>query len=117
MLGFTCHSEEDQPLPVLLSHGRRQVTHVHAGVSARDIGQQEAVRLDLQLHLPVHAAVPLGGAVQEVSGQEASETGRRGLSHLQQQQHAVKCDRSLKPPLTVKGGGGVVLHVTTMETS
>lgn len=89
-LRFTCHGEENLSLPVLLSHRCCQVTHVHAAVTARDVGQEDAARLDLQLHLSVQAVVPSRGAIEQVSGQKATETRWWSLSNLQHHQHSVR---------------------------
>lgn len=77
MFGFlTRQPEQNLPLTVLLSQGRRQVAGVHAAVRARHVEQDDAVGpIQLDQRLPqIRVVVPVGGAVGEVSGQQAPQT-------------------------------------------
>ena len=79
---FTCEGESHLPLPVLLPHRRRQVTGVRAAVWAGDVGQEDVSGSPLQVQLPLHARVPLGRPVGELSAQKARETGVRSVWDL-----------------------------------
>lgn len=95
-MAFTCNGEENPALPVLLSHWCRQVTLVHGAIAARDAGQEDAERVDLELQLTAYALVQPGGVGAQICGQKAAETRRGSLSDLRQHR------KSVRPLMNVK---------------